>query len=515
MLHVLGCITDQHDLRLVVLAGLLCAFASWTAVSLLLRASVSAGRVRLAWTLAAGGVFGAGVWGTHFIAMLAYQSQFFIGYGVLLTAASIVIAATFSAIGFAFVLRGLAIAGGVVVGLAISGMHYVGMAALEGPFDLAWDWTYVVASVLVSILFAALATFVGTNIANMRGRIGAAALLTLGICGLHFTAMAAVVLNPNPAREVAHAMLQPGMLALTIAAVAILIVSLGLVSAALDSHLTLRRSDEERRLRAYITALEAARAEQDRTSEDLRAALARAAAASSAKSSFLAAMSHELRTPLNAIIGFSDLLLSGAADTARHDEYVGDIRDSGQRLLQMINAILDLARLDAGQLKLNATRLSLKALLEDVVAAASPAARDSGVVLKADFAAALPPLDADAQLLARAFGNLLSNAIKFTPAGGSVQVSARANGASLVVAIEDSGIGIADDDIPRALERFAQVDGHLARSYEGAGLGLPLARDFIVLHGGTLDIASEVGTGTTVTVTLPAAHVQAEALAAE
>jgi signal transduction histidine kinase len=515
MLHVLGCITDQHDLRLVVLAALLCAFSCWTAVSLVTRAGLNTGRIRLAWTLASGGVFGAGVWGTHFIAMLAYQSPFFIGYGILLTLASILVAAVFSAIGFGLILRNWAIAGGAVVGLAISAMHYTGMAALAGPFALTWDMSYVVPSVVVAVLFGAVAAFVLARRGDIRGRVVASVLFTLGIVSLHFTAMTAVLLVPDPAKGVADAVMVPGILALAIAAVAVLIVSLGLVSAWLDSHLSLRRSDEEKRLRAYIEALEMARAGQEKTAEELRAALAHAEAANSAKSAFLAAMSHELRTPLNAVIGFSDLLLGRTVDDARRDEYVTDIRESGQKLLALVNDILDLARLDTGQLKPVRGHVALKDLLDAAMAGVASAARDGGVTVLREFEEHLPIVDADARLLLRAFGNLLSNAVKFTPRGGRVSVSALRKGHSVMVQIADTGIGIAQKDIARALERFSQLDGHLTRSYEGAGLGLPLANDFIALHGGSLGLESALGEGTTVTVTLPAVVAEQSALAAE
>ncbi len=514
MLHVLGCITDQHDLRLVVLAGLLCALSSWTAVSLVTRAGVSAGRTRLLWTLGAGGVFGAGVWGTHFVAMLAYQSAFFIGYGLLLTLASIVIAAVFSTVGFTLVLRGLAVTGGAIVGLAISGMHYVGMAALVGPFDLKWDASYVAASVLLAVGFAALAALAGTRMRNVRGRALAATLFTLGIVGLHFTAMSSVVLMPDPQIQVVNAVLAPGILALAIAAVALLIVSLGLTSALLDSHLTLQRSGEEARLRTYIAALEAARAQQEVTSADLRSALARASEAATAKSAFLAAMSHELRTPLNAIIGFSDLLLSGAANPSRQQEYLGDIRAGGANLLRLVNDILEFARMDSGQLTVREEGVCLADLLRSAIDASSAVAAPTGIAIHAELAVDLPNLTADARMLSRAFSNLVSNAVKFTPPGGEVFVSADAGPSGVVVTIRDTGIGIAASDIPRALDRFGQVDAKIARRFEGAGLGLPLARDYIGLHGGTLTLESVVGMGTTVTVTLPPERLAPHARAA-
>src|SRR3954463_13023777 len=180
MLRVLGCITGQHDLRFVVLAAVLCLFACWTAISLLARARVSAGRGRALWIVGAAVVFGSGIWGTHFVAMLAYTPGLPVGYDVTLTSLSIVIAVVLSAAGFALAFRtGFAALGLAIAGAAIGAMHYTGMAALKGPFLQVWSFGYVAASILIGIGFAALAGQSAVLIRNFRGRALAAGLLAL------------------------------------------------------------------------------------------------------------------------------------------------------------------------------------------------------------------------------------------------------------------------------------------------------------------------------------------------
>jgi signal transduction histidine kinase len=507
MLHVLGCITEQHDLRLVVLAAFICVLGCWSAVSLASRARVSAGRPRLFWILAAGGVFGTGVWATHFVSMLAYESNLRIGYDLLPTILSVVVAVALSTLGFALVLRtGYAALGGAALGIAVASMHFIGMMAVEGPFVLGWNATYVVASIVLSVSLATLAAIMGVTIRNIRGRIVAVALLVLCICSLHFTAMSAVTLIPDPRAVYDDIVLNPGTLAVAIAAAALLIVALGLVAALLDNHLALRRTDEAARLRAHIVELEDTQRALKQASNDLTGALAKASAASDAKSAFLAAMSHELRTPLNAVIGFSDVILGeifGPIGNPRYREYVADIRRSGGHLLNLINDVLDLSRLDAGEATLRETDVSLGLVLDEALRMMRTQAAQAGVRLYQETGPALPHVRIDARRIAQVFLNILSNAVKFTPAGGSVCVSADcADGVR--VRIADTGIGIAGEDVARAFERFGQVDSSLSRKYEGTGLGLPLARQLVELHGGTLTLRSEPSAGTTVTIFLPA-----------
>jgi signal transduction histidine kinase len=243
-----------------------------------------------------------------------------------------------------------------------------------------------------------------------------------------------------------------------------------------------------------------------------------AEASNRAKSNFLANMSHELRTPLNAIIGFSETLereTFGPLGSERYRGYAAIIRDSGTHLLGLINDVLDLSRLDAGRGDLEEGEVAVDDVADTVLVMVEPQAQKNGVRLIDELPDDLPHLRVDARRVRQVLLNLLSNAIKFTPKGGSISLRGHLNAAGeFVMAVADTGIGIDKDDIPKALERFGQIDSTLKRKFEGAGLGLPLAKQLMELHGGSLVIESEKNEGTTVIVTFPARRVMARMISA-
>jgi two-component system cell cycle sensor histidine kinase PleC len=231
----------------------------------------------------------------------------------------------------------------------------------------------------------------------------------------------------------------------------------------------------------------------------------RAEEANEAKTKFLANMSHELRTPLNAIIGFSEIMESGmfgplGAD--KYDEYCSDIRASGLYLLEVINDILDMSRIEAGRMKLHVDDVNLDRIMHDSMRVISGKAQDKIVELASRISPNLQ-FKGDRRAVKQILLNLLSNAVKFTPEGGRVTVRGCASHASLFIAIKDTGIGIPAHALGKLGRPFEQVEGQLAKSYQGSGLGLAIAKSLVELHGGTMRIRSAVGVGTIVVVKMP------------
>jgi signal transduction histidine kinase len=227
-------------------------------------------------------------------------------------------------------------------------------------------------------------------------------------------------------------------------------------------------------------------------------------------------MSHELRTPLNAVIGFSEMIASqpyGPLGDDRYRDYAATINESGMHLLSLINDVLDFSKIDAGRLELDDEAIDVGAAIGQPLRMIRGQAAERGVLLLSQLDEDLPVLRADSRRVRQILLNLLSNAVKFTPVGGQVRITAGRRGAALAISVTDTGIGIAPEDIPKAFERFGQVDNGLNRSFEGTGLGLPLSKRLMEMHDGALELTSIVGTGTTVTMVFPASRCQ-EALAA-
>lgn len=225
-----------------------------------------------------------------------------------------------------------------------------------------------------------------------------------------------------------------------------------------------------------------------------------------AKSEFLANISHELRTPLNAVIGFSEVMIQevfGPIGNDRYREYAGDIRQSGLHLLGVINDLLDYSKLEAGRLELHVEDVSPAAILDKCTRMMRQRVDAEHLTLSTDIGdAADVVVQGDDRKITQIILNLLSNSIKFTPAGGIIRLSIRQSGDGVDIVVADSGIGMSKNDIALALAPFGQVDSSLNREYAGTGLGLPLSKSLVELHGGTMTIDSAPGKGTTFTVHL-------------
>ncbi len=224
------------------------------------------------------------------------------------------------------------------------------------------------------------------------------------------------------------------------------------------------------------------------------------------KSDFLATMSHELRTPLTSIVGYTDMLISGLAGEVSDKQraLLRSVLNSSDTLLNLINDLLDLTKVEAGKMDLSLEPVDLKAVVGDVLSVVGPKAREKNIEVSSLLPGALPPLLADASRLEQVLMNLVTNAVKFTPEFGSVTIEGRPLSTGFVeVRVSDTGIGIRAEDFDRIFERFSQIDNTSTRSQGGTGLGLAITRDLIHLHGGTITVQSQAGKGSVFVFTIP------------
>jgi two-component system cell cycle sensor histidine kinase PleC len=263
--------------------------------------------------------------------------------------------------------------------------------------------------------------------------------------------------------------------------------------------------DSERRLMATVTDLRQSQQKLESQAEQLTDLAQKAEEANQAKSKFLANMSHELRTPLNAIIGFSEIMASGmfgALGSDKYVEYCRDIHGSGEYLLDVINDVLDMSKIEAGRLKLDLENVELERELSDALRVVTTRAEEKNLAVTSRIASGIE-LKADRRALKQIALNLLSNAVKFTPENGRITVRGRMSRGAVVIGIQDSGIGITAEALQKLGRPFEQVESQLTKTQHGSGLGLAIAKSLVELHGGVMRIRSTLGVGTTVIVRLP------------
>jgi signal transduction histidine kinase len=489
-----GRLLYDHDPALTLLALTVGGFASFTALELAGRIRAARTSSRRAWLVGAALALGGAIWATRSIAMLALRIDPPVGYDAGDTLLSLLLAMIASGLGLWLACRPQAtshhlLVGGAVVGIGIAAADYTGMAGLRLSARIEYDPALAALSVLIAVVGATVALGLAARRQGYAANAAAGAVMTAAIAGMVFAARAAAMVLPTPHGLLpAAATLSTSAVAIGVAVVTVLVLGLAHATAIIDARF------------ADAAGREAS----------LREATIRAELANRAKSEFLALMSHEFRTPLNAIIGFSEMMhgeMFGRLGNERYRDYINDIHASGVHLLALINDLLDLSKAEADKLELRETYVDAGAAISHSLRMVASRAERAGVALAVELPQEMPLLWADERRLTQILLNLLTNAVKFTPRGGEARVSADWRPEGLAILVRDTGVGIAPEDMPRVVIPFVQVGDIYSRPHEGSGLGLPFSKRLMEIHGGTLELASTLGEGTTVTILFPASRV--------
>ncbi|MEQ1818539.1 MAG: ATP-binding protein [Terricaulis sp.] len=509
MLRVISCITQEHNLWLLLMAALICAVTSVSAFLMLGRAQARGDTLGKLWSIAAGLTAGLGVWATHFVAMTAYDIGIPLSFALLPLFGSLAISlfAQTGTLWLAYRAKDLRVKliAGVIAGGGIIAMHYVGMLGLMASALRQWNAELVGASVFMAMIFAAVAIGVFFTSRHKLRAIFAGVILVVAICSLHFTAMGALTLTP-----LGNAHLQPGglsqsMIGVVVGFASLIVLITALAAALADMYLSDRQRLENIRLRDTVAARTA---ELERLAHEQSALTAKAEAANDAKSQFLANMSHELRTPLNAIIGYGEMIQE---DSAEANPQTADdaqrVITAANHLLGLITDILDLSKIDAGHVELEAIDYSPLNTVREVLDTLLPVAANKQTKLRAVVSRDLGDGVGDAFKIKQCLLNLASNAVKFSP-GGEVVIYARRKvhegRAWFVFDVVDNGVGMSPTQVGRLFQAFVQADASVTRRFGGTGLGLTITQRFARLMGGDVTVKSTEGKGSTFTLCAPA-----------
>ncbi|BAZ14683.1 GAF sensor signal transduction histidine kinase [Calothrix sp. NIES-4071] len=498
------------DVRLIILSIAIAIVGSCIALDIAEQIFIASGRARVWWLLGGATTLGISIWVMHFTAILSYKLPIRVDYNYTTVMISMVVAIVGSGIGFYLITRSSTVkwlmlfAGSIFIGGAVIGMHFTAMSALLVPVQQLHDLKLFILSGLVSIgiSFAALSLtfYKQVRIPLNVQKVGSTLLMGVAICGMHYIAIAGVrfrAVDFLKMPKMPPVDNTPLVIAISIAALITLI--LAELSAFFGRRLSaevaktevLRQSEEKLELLV-----------KQRTAE-LEMALSAASSANEAKTQFLANMNHELRTPLNGIIGFSSILLEQTFGVLneKQQQYINVIYECGYQQLNLINDLLDIAKIEAGKEELEIVTLSVEEICHICISVVSEEASKRGLQLLLDISPEITTCNADGRRLKQILLNLLSNALKFTESG-SVTLKVDSEAGFIKFAVIDTGIGISQEEGEKLFELFQQF-GSSFRKRQGTGLGLAVSRNLARLHGGDIILRSEVGRGSCFTLLLP------------
>ena len=604
----LNMLDKSYSLNLVVVSVLIATIGAYVAVEIALRVRAAERGRRFFWIYGGALAMGLGIWSMHFVGMLALHLPVLVFYDAVLVFLSFVAAVVGCAIAFyifnrATVGSGLLVLASIFMGLAIAGMHYIGMAGMRMSSHVAYDPYIVAASVGVAIIVSFVALSLTRNLLETSSqprawlkKIAASLLMGFAVAGMHYTGMAAAFFTRGAAswRPTDHVVLGTYELGLVVAATSAALLGIALAGTQFerwtlttrgrfqnllelspqvvwfggpDGQITyfnpywyeytglspkralgdgwaaaIHPEDRERvvaswqeavregsdyevelRLRGhdgnYCWFLARSRPARDESGkvdawlgiavdiEERKKAEEEAWAASQAKSEFLASMSHELRTPLNAIGGYAELLAMGIRGPLNADQAqdIARIRRSQQHLLTLIQDVLNFAKVDAGQAEYHITAVPVDEALRDTESMIAPQILAKGLHYSYKGAGKTAAVLADPEKMQQIVLNLLTNAVKFTEPGGTIALSSEISGKCVEIRVADTGPGISPEKLSRIFDPFVQAERRLNQPVQGVGLGLAISQDLARAMGGQVIVESVLGEGSTFTLSLPRA----------
>jgi len=482
--------TPSYDPVFVVVSIAIGIVASYVALDLAGRLSHAGGYARWIWWLGGSIAMGVGIWSMHFVGMLAFHLPVAVGYDGPLLVLSVVVAIAASALALFVASRQVLpvlvlAASSVLMGGAINGMHYIGMAAMRLPARITWNPVLVLASILIAVTASFVALLLAFRLRHSgRGlfrwaRMWAAILMGVAISGMHYTGMAAARFTPAGIVDEPHMLsLHTGGVSIAVTAATALIFALSLAAAAFDERTRLLKRENRARLDAEM--------------------------ASRLKDEFLATLSHELRTPLNVIVGRTQMLRLVAHDPVKVLETANTIARNGEALSHLVEDLLDVSRITVGGVQLDWQMVDVAALVDAAAAGIRPAVEAKGIRLIVGIGTKVPRILGDPTRLHQVVLNLLTNSMKFTPGHGEIRVDVRDDGTNVAIIVSDTGQGIDGAFLPHVFDMFRQAEPTASRTHGGLGIGLSIVRRLIELHGGRVTAESPgAGAGATFTVYLP------------